>query len=240
MLDYYDVGIDHFLIRGFDPLEDSIHYGRELIPVVRQLVAERESTKVPEGRVISEPVSRRQSLALLSSLALAACSRADAAPVLKVGSQKAGTKALIVSSGVLADAPYQVEWSEFPAAQPLLEAVGSGAIDVGLAGDAPFQFAYQNGSPIKAIRRPAQRSAAARRARHRRPAPLARPQSKRSGRQVGGDDARVDRPLSGAARARRGQAAIRCGAPSPGWRRRCQGRVRFRARSMPGRSGCPI
>ncbi len=48
MLDYYDVGIDHFLIRGFDPLEDSIHYGRELIPVVRQLVAERESTKVPE------------------------------------------------------------------------------------------------------------------------------------------------------------------------------------------------
>ncbi len=101
--------------------------------------------------MISEPVSRRQSLALLSSLALAACSRADAAPVLKVGSQKAGTKALIVSSGVLADAPYQVEWSEFPAAQPLLEAVGSGAIDVGLAGDAPFQFAYQNGSPIKAI-----------------------------------------------------------------------------------------
>jgi len=41
MLDYYDIGIDHFLIRGFDPLGDSILYGRELIPLVRRKVAER-------------------------------------------------------------------------------------------------------------------------------------------------------------------------------------------------------
>lgn len=41
MLDYYDIGIDHFLIRGFDPLGDSIVYGRELIPVVRRRIAER-------------------------------------------------------------------------------------------------------------------------------------------------------------------------------------------------------
>ncbi|MFC0409219.1 LLM class flavin-dependent oxidoreductase [Roseomonas elaeocarpi] len=42
MLDYYDLGISTFLIRGFDPLPDSIQYGRELIPRVRALVAERE------------------------------------------------------------------------------------------------------------------------------------------------------------------------------------------------------
>lgn len=41
MLDYYDIGIDHFLIRGFDPLGDAIVYGRELIPLVRRKVAER-------------------------------------------------------------------------------------------------------------------------------------------------------------------------------------------------------
>jgi alkanesulfonate monooxygenase len=41
MLDYYDIGIDHFLIRGFDPLGDSVLYGRELLPVVRRKVAER-------------------------------------------------------------------------------------------------------------------------------------------------------------------------------------------------------
>ena len=42
MLDYWDIGIDHFLIRGFDPLGDAIDYGRELLPLVRRKVAERE------------------------------------------------------------------------------------------------------------------------------------------------------------------------------------------------------
>ncbi len=46
MLDYYDIGIDHFLIRGFDPLGDSIVYGRELLPVVRRKAAERERAGV--------------------------------------------------------------------------------------------------------------------------------------------------------------------------------------------------
>jgi alkanesulfonate monooxygenase len=41
MLEYFDIGIDHFLIRGFEPLKDSIDYGRELIPLVRAKVAAR-------------------------------------------------------------------------------------------------------------------------------------------------------------------------------------------------------
>jgi alkanesulfonate monooxygenase len=43
--DYYDLGISHFLIRGFDPLIDAIEYGRELIPLTRKLIAERQATK---------------------------------------------------------------------------------------------------------------------------------------------------------------------------------------------------
>ena len=39
--DYYDLGVSHFLIRGFDPLVDAIDYGRELIPLTRRLIAER-------------------------------------------------------------------------------------------------------------------------------------------------------------------------------------------------------
>lgn len=42
LLDYYDLGITTFLIRGFDPLEDAIDYGKRLIPLTRKLVAERE------------------------------------------------------------------------------------------------------------------------------------------------------------------------------------------------------
>ncbi|MEH3107896.1 MAG: LLM class flavin-dependent oxidoreductase, partial [Sphingomonas fennica] len=43
MLDYYDLGVDHFLIRGFDPLGDAVDYGRDLIPLVRARVAERDA-----------------------------------------------------------------------------------------------------------------------------------------------------------------------------------------------------
>jgi alkanesulfonate monooxygenase len=43
--DYYDLGITHFLIRGFDPLIDTIEYGRELIPLTRKLIAERQQAK---------------------------------------------------------------------------------------------------------------------------------------------------------------------------------------------------
>ncbi len=43
LLDYHAVGIDTFLIRGFDPLRDAVDYGRELIPLTRRLAAEQLS-----------------------------------------------------------------------------------------------------------------------------------------------------------------------------------------------------
>ena len=39
---YYDRGATSLLIRGYDPLPDAVDYGRELIPRVRALVAERD------------------------------------------------------------------------------------------------------------------------------------------------------------------------------------------------------
>ena len=42
MLDYYDIGCTTVLIRGFDPLNDALEYGRELIPRVRAEVARRD------------------------------------------------------------------------------------------------------------------------------------------------------------------------------------------------------
>lgn len=97
-------------------------------------------------------LSRRRALIGLAATGLiAGCGRGVGADGLKVGSQKGGTKALMLSSGALEGVGYRLEWAEFPAAQNLLEAVGSGAVDVGLAGDAPFQFAYQSGLPIKAV-----------------------------------------------------------------------------------------
>ena len=40
---YYDLGVRGVLIRGFDPFNDTVEYGRELIPAIRELVAERDA-----------------------------------------------------------------------------------------------------------------------------------------------------------------------------------------------------
>jgi sulfonate transport system substrate-binding protein len=71
--------------------------------------------------------------------------------VLKIASQKGGTKSLMLAAHALDGAPYKVEWSEFPSAQTLLEAVAAGAADAGAVADAPFLFAYAAGSKIEAV-----------------------------------------------------------------------------------------
>jgi alkanesulfonate monooxygenase len=42
LLAYHDLGVTTFLIRGFNPLQDAIEYGREIIPRLRAAVADRE------------------------------------------------------------------------------------------------------------------------------------------------------------------------------------------------------
>jgi alkanesulfonate monooxygenase len=41
LCDYHALGITTFLIRGFDPLEDAIEYGRSLLPLTQQMITER-------------------------------------------------------------------------------------------------------------------------------------------------------------------------------------------------------
>lgn len=45
LLDYVDLGATTLLIRGFDPLDDAVDYGRHVIPLVRQELARREQTR---------------------------------------------------------------------------------------------------------------------------------------------------------------------------------------------------
>jgi alkanesulfonate monooxygenase len=48
ILKYYRLGVDSFLIRGFDPLNDAIEFGRELIPRIKAGAAEIDSAKAAE------------------------------------------------------------------------------------------------------------------------------------------------------------------------------------------------
>ena len=90
-------------------------------------------------------------LALAAALLLGAPVLASAQTTLRVGDQKGNSQAVMEAAGVLKDVPYKIEWKEFPAAAPLLEALGAGAIETGLVGDAPFTFAAAANVPVKAI-----------------------------------------------------------------------------------------
>jgi alkanesulfonate monooxygenase len=46
ILDYIDIGVSTILIRGYDPYDDAIDYGRQLLPLVRAEVARREPQAV--------------------------------------------------------------------------------------------------------------------------------------------------------------------------------------------------
>jgi len=96
--------------------------------------------------------------ALLVAVALAAlptgCGSADRARggALRVGYQKWGTYSLLKASGALEakarEFGLSVEWVEFPAGPPLLEALNAGGLDIGHAGDSPPLFAQAAGVPF--------------------------------------------------------------------------------------------
>jgi sulfonate transport system substrate-binding protein len=88
---------------------------------------------------------------LAAVVALGASNIAIAQTTLRVGDQKGNSQAVMEAAGVLKDVSYKIEWKEFAAAAPLLEALSASAIDTGLVGDAPFTFAAAAHVPVKAI-----------------------------------------------------------------------------------------
>lgn len=84
-------------------------------------------------------------------LAMTASALAADTVTLRVGDQKGGNRSLLEIAGLAKDLPYKIEWSEFPAAAPILEALNAGALDVGYTGDLAFLSVYAAGAPIKAI-----------------------------------------------------------------------------------------
>ena len=56
LLDYVDIGVTTLLIRGYDPLDDAIDYGRYLLPLVREEVARRDAA-APSASATAEPAA---------------------------------------------------------------------------------------------------------------------------------------------------------------------------------------
>ncbi|MEV8545536.1 LLM class flavin-dependent oxidoreductase [Streptomyces sp. NPDC051572] len=49
LLDYVDIGVTTFLLRGYEPLRDAEEFGRSLLPLVRQEVERREQPALVAG-----------------------------------------------------------------------------------------------------------------------------------------------------------------------------------------------
>lgn len=98
-------------------------------------------------------VTRRSIVANFTGAAAMAALPIQAAerPVLRVGNQKGGLRSLLEASGVAHDLPYTLEWAEFPAAAPLLEALNAGALDLGYQGDLAFLTSFAAGAPLRII-----------------------------------------------------------------------------------------
>ncbi len=88
-----------------------------------------------------------------AGLAVSALPRARAADVamLRAGDQKGGLMSVMKAAGVLDGLPFKVEWSQFPAAAPVLEALNAGAVDLSYAGDAPTTFSLAAGLPGRIV-----------------------------------------------------------------------------------------
>ena len=93
-------------------------------------------------------LSRRS---LLAAPAVMLASRAHADSVLRIGDQRGGVQALMKAAGVLDGLSYRLEWSQFAAAAPLLEAVNANAVDTAFAGDAPVTFALASGIEARIV-----------------------------------------------------------------------------------------
>ncbi|MGE7960301.1 ABC transporter substrate-binding protein [Pseudomonas sp. NPDC089530] len=90
-------------------------------------------------------------LLLAAVLGFVPLAQAADLPPLRVANQKSTLKVLLEVSGELEDVPYAIQFSEFPAAAPLGEALNAGAVDVGGLGDAPYVFALGAGAPLKVV-----------------------------------------------------------------------------------------
>jgi sulfonate transport system substrate-binding protein len=103
----------------------------------------------------------RRGLALLGALVLAttlaacggdgeAASSSDK-PVLRVGVQKDGIRAILKQADLLDDLPYEIEWSEFTAGPPIVEAASADQIDVAWVGSTPPIFGAAAGADFKIV-----------------------------------------------------------------------------------------
>jgi sulfonate transport system substrate-binding protein len=71
---------------------------------------------------------------------------------LHVGDQAgSGAQSLLTAAGLIGKLPFKVAWSDFTSGPPMLQAMGSGSVDIGAVGDAPPIFEAAGGGQIAVV-----------------------------------------------------------------------------------------
>jgi sulfonate transport system substrate-binding protein len=71
---------------------------------------------------------------------------------LNVGDQAgSGSEALLTAAGLINKLPFKVHWSDFTSGPPMLQAMGSGSVDIGGVGDAPPVFEASAGGQVAVV-----------------------------------------------------------------------------------------
>ena len=71
---------------------------------------------------------------------------------LNIGDQKGtGAEALLQAAGLISKLPFKAKWSDFTSGPPMLQAMGSGSVDIGGVGDAPPVFAAAGGEKVTIV-----------------------------------------------------------------------------------------
>lgn len=100
-------------------------------------------------------ISRRGFGALLTattlSLALPALAQDLSGVTLRIGDQVGEQRARLEAAGLLDDIPYAIDWSVYPAAVNLHEALKAEAIDIGMSADSPAISAMAGGARTRIV-----------------------------------------------------------------------------------------
>jgi sulfonate transport system substrate-binding protein len=71
---------------------------------------------------------------------------------LNIGDQKGtGAEAVLQAAGLISKLPFKANWSDFTSGPPMLQAMGSGSVDIGGVGDAPPVFAASGGEQVAIV-----------------------------------------------------------------------------------------
>jgi sulfonate transport system substrate-binding protein len=71
---------------------------------------------------------------------------------LHIGDQAgSGAESLLTAAGLLSKLPFKADWSDFTSGPPMLQAMGSGSVDLGAVGDAPPIFEAAGGGKIAVV-----------------------------------------------------------------------------------------